>query len=80
MKKSEAYEKKYCKHCAAFKNGLQLCGVGQGLGCDDCCRLPDDVALRWQAEHGLEGVQKREIRPVFGDRDLIKPRRGRKKR
>ena len=79
MTKSEALKKGYCKHCAAYRNGRQYCGVGRNI-CTDCCLLPDEVQVRFRAEHGLEGETKRHHKPTFGDISIIKPKRGRKKR
>ena len=80
MLKSTALKLGYCNHCAAFngKMKIQRCGM-LGDPSNDC-QLPEDVMKRWKSEHGLEGEAKRFVKPEFGDKELMKKPRAKKRR
>jgi len=79
MTKSEAQARGYCKHCAAWGGEAQWrCGVVKAVR-DSDCSLPAEAVKRWRGEFGLEGETQR-FAGKFGDRDLMKKKRGRKEK
>jgi hypothetical protein len=52
--RSEAEQQGYCEHCAAYVNGIQLCGHLALNGDKNLCKLPADVRERWRREFGTD--------------------------
>lgn len=79
MTRDEALSIGYCKHCAAYGGDRQWrCGVTQVIKRHECI-LPAEAVERWKGEHGLSGAVRRSS-GKFGDRELMKKKRGRKEK
>ena len=54
MKKHEALDRGYCKHCAAFINGRHRCGITRDPIERLLCSLDAETVERWRKEHALD--------------------------